>query len=73
MQTDQRNAGDDSLAAAEKVTPRLYLKLISMSPAGRSDLFKGQDPVTAILISLGCDSTGILEFNKSLLNSAKLD
>lgn len=49
--------GCHNLAAAANLIPSLYLKLISMSSAGGSELFKGQDPVIAILISLGPDST----------------
>lgn len=46
-----------------------------MSPPGSSELFKGQDPFAAILMSLGPDIVfeSQTEFNKCLLNSAKLD
>ena len=67
--------GCQDLAAADNLIPTMYLKRINMSPPGSSELFKGQDPFAAILMSLGPDIVfeSQTEFNKCLLNSAKLD
>lgn len=48
--------GCQNLATAEALRPSMYLKLISMSPPGSSELFKGPDPFTAVLMSLGPDT-----------------
>lgn len=53
MNRPEKFQGYQNLAAAVAFTPSMYIKLISRSPPGSSELFKGQDPFTAILMSLG--------------------
>lgn len=48
--------GCQNLATAEARRPSMYLKLISMSPPGSSELFEGPEPFTAVLMSLGPDT-----------------
>lgn len=80
IRVDQRDSGN--IGILQQLRGRFFKefytmyasKVISMSPPGSSEVFKGQDPITPILVSLGPDTVPEpwIELSKCLLNSTML-